>query len=262
MTVLPSVTWPSPANATTPLRRTPRMVVPCGSNRCESVIQSSRLWAQSAASCRVARPIVGLVPSGPTLRVVQNRSRRFCARARPIGLCDLAAQGAARAAYWLAFVRQALDLAPRAGVRGVVNAGEVLEVKVGVDLGRGDVGMPQQFLYPAQLGAGLEQVRGEGMAEKMRIDMGGEALAARPVRDPQLDRPPPEAPPGAADEERLLLRSREVRALGEPLLEGANGHAAHRHPARLASLAEHIDHAVAQIETRRVEPHDLRQPQS
>src|SRR6185312_4918388 len=32
---------------------------------------------------------------------------------------------------------------PRPGVSGVVNAGEVLEVKVGVDLGRGDIGMAQ-----------------------------------------------------------------------------------------------------------------------
>ena len=30
MTVLPRVTWPSPPMATAPLRRTARMVVPCG----------------------------------------------------------------------------------------------------------------------------------------------------------------------------------------------------------------------------------------
>src|SRR6185437_3848784 len=39
--------------------------------------------AEAAGKNRaVARPILGLAPAGPTLRVVQNRSRRFCARDR------------------------------------------------------------------------------------------------------------------------------------------------------------------------------------
>ncbi len=35
------------------------------------------IMAQRAASCRIARPILGLAPSGPALRAVQNRSCDF-----------------------------------------------------------------------------------------------------------------------------------------------------------------------------------------
>ena len=52
----------------------------------------------------------------------------------------------------------------------VVNAGEVLEVKVRVDLGGGDVGVAEQLLHAAQLAARLQQVRSEGMPEQVRMD--------------------------------------------------------------------------------------------
>jgi hypothetical protein len=47
---------------------------------------------------------------------------------------------------------------PRAGMRLVVDAGEVLEIEVGVDLRRAQVGMPKQFLYCTQVVAGLQHV--------------------------------------------------------------------------------------------------------
>lgn len=40
----------------------------------------------------------------------------------------------------------------------IVNAGEVLEIKVGVNLGRGDVGVAEQFLDTPQILARFEQV--------------------------------------------------------------------------------------------------------
>src|SRR5215469_14995626 len=147
---------------------------------------------------------------------------------------------------------------PCAWVGGVVDAGEMLEVKVSVDLGRGDIGMAQELLHPAQLGTGLEQVRGEGVPEKVRIDVGGDALAARPVGDPQLDGPPAEAPSRTADEERLLAGSRHARALAEPLLEHADRYPADRYQARLTTLAEDVDRTVAQVEVSEIEPDDLR----
>ena len=43
-----------------------------------------------------------------------------------------------------------------AGMRLVVNPGQMLEIQVGIDLRGADVGMPEQFLHGAQIATGLE----------------------------------------------------------------------------------------------------------
>ena len=43
---------------------------------------------------------------------------------------------------------------------------------VGVDLGGGDVGVAEQGLHRAQIGAALQQVGGEGVAQDVRTDLG------------------------------------------------------------------------------------------
>ena len=50
-------------------------------------------------------------------------------------------------------------LLPRARVSCVVDAGQVLEIKVGVDLGGGDVGVPEQLLHAAKILTGFKQMR-------------------------------------------------------------------------------------------------------
>ena len=50
---------------------------------------------------------------------------------------------------------------------------------VGVDGGGGDVGMPQQHLHRAQIGAVVEQVRGEGVAQRVRRQRRADAGLAR-----------------------------------------------------------------------------------
>ena len=108
ITVLPSVTWPSPPMATAPLRRTARIVVPCGLN----VFRHASL----------------------------EPSRR----------------------YGLAF-------RPRVG--SVVGAGQVGEIKVGVDLRRGDVRVAEQLLHAAQILTRFKQMRRERMPEQVRVDV-------------------------------------------------------------------------------------------
>jgi hypothetical protein len=44
---------------------------------------------------------------------------------------------------------------------------------MGVDLGRGDIGMAQKRLDRAQVGAVLQQMRGEGVAQLVRRDRAG-----------------------------------------------------------------------------------------
>ena len=87
-----------------------------------------------------------------------------------------------------------------AGVGGVVDLGEVLKVKMGIDLRRGDVGMTEQFLDAAQIGARLQQMAGKRMTEHVRMDVDSQSGASRPNIDPQLHGARREAPAAAANE--------------------------------------------------------------
>src|SRR5882672_3584761 len=58
-------------------------------------------------------------------------------------------------------VYKELAASARARMRTFVDAGEVLEIKVGVDLRGADAGVTQQLLHGAQVAARLEQVRGK-----------------------------------------------------------------------------------------------------
>ena len=53
-------------------------------------------------------------------------------------------------------------------MRGVVDAGEVLEIEMGVYLGGRDIGVSEQFLHRAQVGTGFQQVSGERMTQNVR----------------------------------------------------------------------------------------------
>ncbi len=66
-------------------------------------------------------------------------------------------------------------------MRGVVNLGQVLKVQMGVDLGGPDVGMAEQLLDAAQVAAGFQQMRGEGMPEHMRMHAQPDSHAPRQV---------------------------------------------------------------------------------
>src|SRR5688572_32889283 len=61
----------------------------------------------------------------------------------------------------------ALALRPR--MRCIVDPGEVLKIKVGVNLRRSDVGVAEELLDAAQVLARLEQMRREGVPEHMRV---------------------------------------------------------------------------------------------
>ncbi len=63
----------------------------------------------------------------------------------------------------------------------IVDLGEVLKIKVGVNLSGCYVRVAQQFLYAAQVLAGFEQVRGERVAEHVRMNVHAQALVLRPV---------------------------------------------------------------------------------
>ena len=61
----------------------------------------------------------------------------------------------------------------RQGVVLLDHLGEAVGGDVGVDLGGGDVGVAEQGLHDAQVGAAFEQVGGEGVTQDVRADAGG-----------------------------------------------------------------------------------------
>ena len=52
----------------------------------------------------------------------------------------------------------------------VIHLGQVLEIKVGVNLSGGEVGVSQQVLYGAQVVTGFQDVGGKGVAHEVGID--------------------------------------------------------------------------------------------
>src|SRR5580700_6032174 len=136
----------------------------------------------------------------------------------------------------------------RSGVGSVVNTGQMLEIKVGVDLGGGDVRVAEQLLDGAQVAAGLEQVGGEGVPEQVGIYVQRDSLAPRPVRHPRLYRAWSETPSATPDEECGDFRAGELRTLGVPGAERGERHLADRDDPHLAALAEHAHRAILEVD--------------
>jgi hypothetical protein len=65
----------------------------------------------------------------------------------------------------------------------VVDLGEVLKIKVRVDLRGRNIGMTEQFLDATQILTRFEQMGCEGMAKHMRVHMDAETLSLRPLTD-------------------------------------------------------------------------------
>src|SRR5207237_10278459 len=96
----------------------------------------------------------------------------------------------------------------------LVNGPEVVPVYVGVELCGREVRVPEHFLHGAQVGASLEQVRGERVAQRVGRD------ALRQPREPGGaldDGPGPDARQGRRSEERRV--GKEGRSRGAAYLE-------------------------------------------
>src|SRR4051794_15564410 len=130
---------------------------------------------------------------------------------------------------------------------------------VGIELGGREVGMPEQLLQGAEVGAALEQVRGERVAQQVRVHaLRLEAgLAGEPAQDQE----------GAGSGERPALRVQEelgavarveVRpAAREVEPQRLAGGAADRHDALLAALAGAADEPLLEVDAALLEPDRL-----
>src|SRR5919198_2784635 len=93
------------------------------------------------------------------------------------------------------------NLASRMGMRSKIQLASAPIGYVRIELGRCEIGVAEHLLDAAEIGAALEQVRGERVPEQMRVD----ALGLEPGRG----REPAQDQEGACPRQRPALRVQE-----------------------------------------------------
>ena len=135
---------------------------------------------------------------------------------------------------------------------------------VRVQLRRRQVGVPEHLLDRAEVGAAFEEVRGEGVAQQVRVD----ALGLEPGHggEPAQDEERPRARERAAprvEEELGPVALVEIRAsVREVPAERVDGLASDRDDAFLRALAESPDEPVLEVDRGAVEPDRLAHAQA
>ncbi len=140
-----------------------------------------------------------------------------------------------------------------------------LAIDVRVDLRGGDVGVPEEFLHHAKVRATHDQVRGEGMAQRVRVHVlqaghGGVLLHELPDRH-ALERP------AAEGEQQAMLvaairKTREFRPqVAQVTLRPLDRRQPHGHHPLLAALAEDDERAKGLVEVVDLERADLARAQ-
>jgi putative ABC transport system substrate-binding protein len=148
-----------------------------------------------------------------------------------------------------------------ARLRGGVDLRERLEVEVRVHLRARDRRVAEHLLHGAQVARRLQHVRGERVAQHVRMHVARKTLADRPLAEPLLDRARRQAPAVAADEQRILVL-RHVRASHrQPSLDRRARGRADRHDPLLAALADDAYLAGGEVAAGDVELRELGQSQ-
>ena len=140
-----------------------------------------------------------------------------------------------------------------------VNGEQLLQVDVGVFLGRGQAGVPEELLDGAQVGAAAEEVRGEGMAERVGADL--LRATASPV-DVLPDHPldGPRRQPAARCSEKAAPPSPPAASTSlarRVILQGLAGLAAEQDDALLLAFAADADEALAEMDVGRFDADEL-----
>ena len=137
-------------------------------------------------------------------------------------------------------------------MEGSDGVAQVAAVDVRVDLRGADVGMAQEFLDHAEVRAARHQVRGERMAQEVRVhaaDPRGKRILAHQLPDGHAL----ERAAGVGEEQAVavaaVVEAHEVRAqLRHVALHRVDGGLADRHDALLVALADHVDDAERLVE--------------
>jgi hypothetical protein len=89
-------------------------------------------------------------------------------------------------------------------VGGVEDLAQVVGRHVRVDLGGRHVGVAEHLLHAAQVGAALQQVRGEAVPERVQADLAGHAGGAQ-VTAQDVGEALPGQGPAAGVQEQLIV---------------------------------------------------------
>ena len=131
-----------------------------------------------------------------------------------------------------------------------VDFGKPLRIDVRVNLRGLQVGMAEQLLDDAEIGAAGEQVSGERMTQGVRGDRPGDRGLAPGLRHEAPDRLPGQGTPARREEQmRIVAAPRVNRALGLNVAgQGGCGSGAERDDALLATLAEATEVAAGRVD--------------
>ncbi len=140
-------------------------------------------------------------------------------------------------------------MGPGQGVGLIVDGHEVVQRDARVALGGGELGVAEEFLDGAEVGAVAEQVGGVGVTESMGVEAGVAVGEEAVFFDEQLDAAGGETGAAAVDEQSILL----CRADGEVKVERFGGFRGVGHEAFLAALAADAEPAFGAVEVFEVE---------
>src|SRR5215831_5554832 len=236
ITVLSSVTCPSPPSTTRPSRRTQRMVVPWNIVRLPGHVTAG--WRRFHPGVRrsVGSPRSSAACLSPGLRLLVTGDVDAGRRASGVRMCP------------------------------VVHRLELLDAHLGVLLGRGEARVAEQLLDDAHVRAASEKVRRERVAERVRAHLSLQRELEHGAVQVPGDASGREPSAAVVQEQRggVLPRSglrEELAAALEPAPERGDAARVHRAEALLAALAHHPDGAGAQVEVIHVQPARFADPQ-
>ena len=140
-------------------------------------------------------------------------------------------------------------MGPGQGVGLIVDGHEVVQRDARVALGGRELGVAEEFLDRAEVGAVAEQVGGVGVTESMGVEAGVAVGEETVFFDEQLDAAGGETGAAAVDEQSILF----CRADGEVKVERFGGFRGVGHEAFLAALAADAEPAFGAVEVFEVE---------
>jgi len=97
-----------------------------------------------------------------------------------------------------------IPIASCSGVTLVINPRQMLKIKMSIDLGRGNVGMAQKFLYGTKVTTGFKHVAGKRVSQQVRMELLVGTTADSPTAKAGLDTSVAESFAPLADEQGSL----------------------------------------------------------
>ena len=138
-------------------------------------------------------------------------------------------------------------------MRGVIGFGQMLEIQLGIKLGGGNVGMAKHFLDCPQILSGLQNVTGKTMAQHVGVNMGRQTCQFDKFCELTLYDAWADPTTSYADKKcgvigLVHLGPDKRRSCFEPACQAFKSLGADRDAASLATLAQNVDLAIAQVD--------------